>query len=217
MTAVAGVCVWQARNFFLDASADSLILEHDPQLRLFREISARYQSPALLAVTYTPHSGDVFDEDNLTRLTRLRDEIRALPDVQSVFSLLDAPLFRNPPVPLSRVTENVRTLEEPGVDRLLARDEIVHSEIYRQQLISTNGQTAVLAITMKEFGWADAAEAELQKAIELKPDYGIAHFNLALMLLERRPPAVELARRHYDKALALGVAKDEVVENRLKE
>lgn len=74
-----------------------------------------------------------------------------------------------------------------------------------------------LAITFKGFGWADAAEAELQKAIDLKPDYGIAHFNMALMLLERRPPAVELARRHYEKALALGVAKDDVVERRLKE
>lgn len=73
-----------------------------------------------------------------------------------------------------------------------------------------------LAITMKDFGWADAAEAELHKAIELKPDYGIAHFNLALMLLERRPPALELARRQYEKALSLGVAKDEVVERRLK-
>jgi len=74
-----------------------------------------------------------------------------------------------------------------------------------------------LAITVKGLGWADAAEAELQKAIDLKPDYGIAHFNMALMLLERRPPAVELARRHYEKALSLGVAKDEVVERRLKE
>ncbi|MGV3660068.1 MAG: tetratricopeptide repeat protein [Prosthecobacter sp.] len=73
-----------------------------------------------------------------------------------------------------------------------------------------------LAVTMKEFGWADAAEAELQKAVDLKPDYGIAHFNLALMLLERRPPAIELARRQYEKALSLGVAKDEVVERRLK-
>ena len=156
MTAVAGVCVWQARNFFLDASADSLLLEHDPQLRLAREITARYQSSDLLAVTYTPLSGDVFDDGNLRRLARLRDEIRALPDVQSVLSLLDAPLFRNPPVRLSRVTENVRTLEEPGVDRLLARDEIVHSEIYRQQLICTNGRTAVLAITMKENRELDA-------------------------------------------------------------
>ena len=70
---------------------------------------------------------------------------------------------------------------------------------------------------MKGLGWADAAEAELQKAIELKPGYGIAHFNMALMLLERRPPSIELARRHYDKALELGVAKDDVVERRLKE
>jgi tetratricopeptide (TPR) repeat protein len=74
-----------------------------------------------------------------------------------------------------------------------------------------------LAIAAKGLGWADAAEAELQRAIELKPDYGIAHFNMALMLLERRPPAIELARRHYEKAVTLGVAKDDVVERRLKE
>jgi tetratricopeptide (TPR) repeat protein len=74
-----------------------------------------------------------------------------------------------------------------------------------------------LAIAAKGLGWTDAAEAELQRAIELKPDYGIAHFNMALMLLERRPPAIELARRHYQKALALGVTKDDVVERRLQE
>lgn len=74
-----------------------------------------------------------------------------------------------------------------------------------------------LAIAAKNLGWTDAAEAELQKAVDLKPDYGIAHFNMALMLLERRPPVIELARRHYEKALSLGVAKDEVVERRLKE
>ncbi|MBB5034036.1 tetratricopeptide repeat protein [Prosthecobacter vanneervenii] len=74
-----------------------------------------------------------------------------------------------------------------------------------------------LAIAAKSLGWTDAAEAELQRAIDLKPDYGIAHFNMALMLLERRPPAIELARRHYEKALTLGVAKEEVVEGRLKD
>lgn len=74
-----------------------------------------------------------------------------------------------------------------------------------------------LAIAAKNLGWADAAEAELQKAIAQKPDYGIAHFNLALMMLERRPPSLELARRHYEKARALGVEKDDTVERRLKE
>jgi hypothetical protein len=37
------------------------------------------------------------------------------------------------------------------------------------------------------------------------------------MMLEQRPPSIELAKRHYEKALSLGVAKDEVVERRLKE
>ena len=74
-----------------------------------------------------------------------------------------------------------------------------------------------LAIVAKDLGWTDAAEIELQRAIELNPGYGIAHFNLALMYLDRKPPALELARRHYGKATALGVEKDEIVERKLKE
>ncbi len=74
-----------------------------------------------------------------------------------------------------------------------------------------------LAISARALGWNDAAEAELQRALELKPDYGVAHFNLALMYLDQHPPATELARRHYKKAQSLGVEKDEIVERRLKE
>ena len=74
-----------------------------------------------------------------------------------------------------------------------------------------------LAIVAKSLGWMDAAEAELQRAIELNPGYGIAHFNLALMYLERKPPALELAKRHYSKAVELGLEKDEIVERKLKE
>ena len=74
-----------------------------------------------------------------------------------------------------------------------------------------------LAIVAKSLGWMDAAEAELQRAIELNPGYGIAHFNLALMYLERKPPAMELAKRHYSKAVELGLEKDEIVERKLKE
>jgi Tfp pilus assembly protein PilF len=74
-----------------------------------------------------------------------------------------------------------------------------------------------LAIAAKSLGWTDAAEAELQRAIELNPGYGLAHFNLALMYLERKPPATQLAKKHYEAALTLGVEKDEIVERKLKE
>ncbi|CAN5808584.1 hypothetical protein BH11VER1_BH11VER1_03540 [soil metagenome] len=73
-----------------------------------------------------------------------------------------------------------------------------------------------LAVVTKKLGWREAAESELQRAIELNPEYANAHFNLALMYLERTPPAIELAKRHYDKAVALGAPKDELVEEKLK-
>lgn len=64
--------------------------------------------------------------------------------------------------------------------------------------------------------WFDAAETELRRAVELRPDYADAHFNLAVFCLERDPPAVELARRHYQKAIDLGAAPDPLIEKALK-
>lgn len=63
--------------------------------------------------------------------------------------------------------------------------------------------------------WFDAAEAELRRAIELRPDYADAHFNLAVFCLERIPPATELARRHYREARELGAEPDPLIEKAL--
>jgi tetratricopeptide (TPR) repeat protein len=72
------------------------------------------------------------------------------------------------------------------------------------------------AVTLARRGWYDAAEDELEKVIELAPDFAEAHFNLALIYFQQNPPAVELARRHYQKALELGAAPDPDFEAKLK-
>ncbi len=74
-----------------------------------------------------------------------------------------------------------------------------------------------LAVVTKGLGWSNAAEAELQKALELDPKYAEAHFNLSLMYMDRKPPAVELARRHYERAVELGADKDALMEKQLAE
>jgi Flp pilus assembly protein TadD len=71
------------------------------------------------------------------------------------------------------------------------------------------------AVTLAKRGWYDAAEEELQKAVELAPDFAEAQYNLALVYFQRHPPAVELARRHYQKALDLGAAPDPDFEAKL--
>lgn len=74
-----------------------------------------------------------------------------------------------------------------------------------------------LAATLKQLKWSAAAEAALQRALDLDPAYAEANFNLAVLYLERRPPSPELARRHYLRALEFGSSRDEALEKQLKE
>jgi hypothetical protein len=50
----------------------------------------------------------------------------------------------------------------------------------------------------------------------LDETYGEAHYNLAVLYLERQPPAIELARRHYYRALNLGAEPDAELDRILK-
>jgi Flp pilus assembly protein TadD len=73
-----------------------------------------------------------------------------------------------------------------------------------------------LGVVVGSKGWYSAAEDEMRKAIEIEPKYAEAHYNLAVFYLERKPPAVELARRHYQKSLDLGGAPDPAIEKKIE-
>ena len=73
-----------------------------------------------------------------------------------------------------------------------------------------------LGVVIGRKGWIDGAQAELRKAVEIDPNYSDAHFNLAVFYLEGKPPSIELARRHYYRALELGAEADPEIEKTLK-
>ena len=72
-----------------------------------------------------------------------------------------------------------------------------------------------LGISSSRKGLQEAAEQECRKAIELDEGYGDAHFNLAVIYATQNPPSKELAKRHYNRALELGVPKDAELEKLL--
>lgn len=74
----------------------------------------------------------------------------------------------------------------------------------------------LLGAVMARKGWLDAAQSELRRAAELDPSLSDAHYNLASLYLERKPPLVELARRHYFRALDLGAERDPSLERELE-
>ena len=138
---------YHARDFKLDASADSLLLEDDADLDLYRKIRDRYPSSALLVVTYGPEA-DLFSDRALEPLKRLRDELKEVDGVASVFTILDAPLLASADVPLQELIEDVPSLEKPGVDRARASEELRTSPIYRNLVVSADGRTTALLLEL---------------------------------------------------------------------
>lgn len=140
---------WFAQDFALDASADTLILERDDDLRYYRSIRARYGSDDFLLVTYTPQR-DLFDADTLRDLKILHDDLAALPDVAKVTSILNVPLVESPAVDLDDISSGIRFLEDPDTDRELARHELLESPLYQDLIISSDATTTALRVDMQQ-------------------------------------------------------------------
>ncbi len=139
---------WNAPGFKLDASADTLLLENDQDLRYYRGTRARYGSDDYLLITYTA-AGDLFAPDTLNTLHVLRDELRSLPSVESVTTILDVPLISSPPITLRELQEEVPNLLSDRTDIALARVELTDSPLYRDLLMSRDGRTTVLLLTFR--------------------------------------------------------------------
>ena len=138
---------YYAKDFRLDASAETLILENDKDLRFARLIYSRYGQQEYLFLAYTPKD-DLFSDETLGRIAKLRNELTQLEGVSSVVSLLDVPLLESPPVPIKELASNIRTLESTTVDRKLAIIEFRNSPIYRNLLISSDLKTTALQIIL---------------------------------------------------------------------
>ncbi len=73
-----------------------------------------------------------------------------------------------------------------------------------------------LGIAAQRNHWNDISEASLRKAAELDPNYADAQFNLAVYYLQLTPPLIEVARRHYQRALDLGTPHDPKIDELMK-
>jgi tetratricopeptide (TPR) repeat protein len=92
------------------------------------------------------------------------------------------------------------------------------SELTKSLALNPKSATAhnYLGITASQKGWQEAAEKEMLAALTENPNYADAHFNLAVVYSTSQPPAKELARRHYQKALALGAEPDPTLDRLLR-
>jgi uncharacterized protein len=141
---------YKAKDFKLDASTETLILKTDQDFKYSQIIKSRYGSQDYLLLIYTPVN-DLFSDETLAKLARLRDDLRQLKGVSSVISILDVPLLKSTPelVGEREPIADIQTLESPEVDRRLAKTEFSKSPLYMNQLVSPDLKTTALQIKLQ--------------------------------------------------------------------
>ena len=141
----------QLSNFRVDASADSLVLENDDDLKFYRTLIERYGANNFLAITYQPiPPRQLFEKETLAEMRRFANDIAAVDGIRTVLSLLDVPLLQSPTIKLAELSEELKTIESDGVDLELAKHEFQYSPLYKDLLLSSDGSTAMFLAYLEE-------------------------------------------------------------------
>ena len=140
---------YYSKDFRLDASSETLLIEGDPDLEYLQEISKRYGSKEFLILTYTPNEGMVSDT-SINNLLSLKYNSQSLDWVHSVITLLDIPLLNSSDAPLQDRLENFKTLKDEDIDKDRGFKEIVNSPVFRNFVISEDGKTSGIIVNIKK-------------------------------------------------------------------
>ena len=156
---------YYSKDFRLDASSETLLIEGDPDLEYLREITDRYGSKEFLVLTYTPNEPMVSDA-SINNLLSLKYKIQSLNWVHSVITLLDIPLLNNSDAPLQERLEGFKTLKDEEVDRERGFKEILESPVFKNFVISIDGKTSGIIVNIKKNKELEDIENKSKEEIE---------------------------------------------------
>ena len=125
---------YYTKDFKLDASSDTLLIEGDPDLKYLREVTERYGAKEFLVLTYTPKE-PMTSESSMNNLLSLKYKIQSLDWVHSVITLLDIPLLSSTDETLTEKLKNFSTLKSEGINKERGFNEILNSPVFRNFVI----------------------------------------------------------------------------------
>tara|TARA_B100000767_G_scaffold258282_1_gene266860 strand:- start:1125 stop:1709 length:585 start_codon:yes stop_codon:yes gene_type:complete len=153
---------YYTKDFKLDASSETLLIEGDPDLEYLKEVTKRYGSREFLVLTFSPNKG-MIAESSINNLLSLKYKIQSLDWVHSVVTLLDIPLLDNSDAPLQERLENFKTLKDEGVDKERGFEEILNSPVFRNFVISEDGNTSGIIVYIKKESIENKSKEEIEK------------------------------------------------------
>ena len=163
-----------SKDFRLDASSETLLLDGDPDLKYLNEINKRYNSKEFLVLTYSPKD-EMISENSINNLLSLKYKIQSLDWVYNVITVLDVPLLNSTDETLSDKLKNFSTLKSDGIDKEKGFSEILNSPVFKNFVISEDGKTSGIIVYIKEDNKinliSDEKELEIYKDLKKKKNH----------------------------------------------
>ena len=143
------IFAYYSKDFRLDASSETLLIEGDPDLKYLNEINQRYGSKEFLVLTYTPNE-KITSESSVNNLLSLKYKIQSLDWTHNVITILDIPLLNTKDETLNEKLQNFSTLKSEGVNREQGFEEILNSPVFRNFIVSEDGKTTGIIVYLKK-------------------------------------------------------------------
>ena len=137
-----------SKDFKLDASADTLLLENDPDLQYLREVNKRYGSEEFFILTYEPKTA--IDSKSILELETFVKKINQLEWVSKTISIINAPLLQSSDEPLMDRIKNLKYITNPDIKFEVALNELTHSPVYKDLIISADSKTFGIVVYLKD-------------------------------------------------------------------
>jgi len=153
------------KDFRLDASSETLLIDGDPDLEYLKEINQRYKSKDFLVLTFTPKEA-LTSESSINNILSLKYKIQSLDWVHSVVTILDVPLLESSDEPLMDRIKNFRTLKDENIDKDRAFNEILNSPVFKNLVISEDATTTGIIVNLKRKKVLESSAFDNEKEFE---------------------------------------------------
>ena len=140
---------YYARDFKLDASSDTLILQNDKDFKYFNYYNDVFPTKNFLVLAIK--SNNIIDDLYLKKINEIKSILSKIKNIDSTFAIVDAPILISNNITLADLSSSkISTINDNEIDIELALNEFVNSPIFKDQLISKDKKVSSIIINLKK-------------------------------------------------------------------